>query len=70
MDARQATARFYFELTYLLAKEDITKISDVEKQKLYLCLNVAAVIKDKAVKHNDEIRKIKMENDKLLNSYK
>jgi len=67
MGAKESTARFYFELTYQLAKEDITKMAEVEQQNLYLCLSVAALIKDRVVKHNNEMRKQKIEQDKIYN---
>jgi len=67
MGAKESTARFYFELTYQLAKEDITKMAEVEQQNLYLCLSVASLIKDRVVKHNNEMRKQKIEQDKIYN---
>jgi len=70
MAPREATARFYFELTFLLAKEDITQISKVEQQNLYLCLSVASLLKDRMVKQQNEINKMKRDNDKLLNNYR
>jgi hypothetical protein len=70
MGAKESTARFYFNLTYILAKEDITKMRDVEKQNLYLCLSIASLIKDENQKARDEMRKIKNENNRLLNNYR
>ena len=66
MGPREATARFYFQLTYMLAKEDVTKMRDVEKQNLYLCMSVAAIMKDNMEKQKMEIQKIKNENNSIL----
>ena len=68
MGPKEATARFYFELTFQLAKEDITKMRDVEKQGLYLSLSVASILKDRIVKQQEELRKIKSQNDNMLNN--
>jgi len=70
MAPKEATARFYFQLTYLLAKEDVTKMRDVEKENLYLCLSIASLIKDQNEKHKEEMRKIKNENNSILKNYR
>jgi len=69
MAPKEATARFYFQLTYMLAKEDITKMREVEKENLYLCLSVAALIKDQNEKQKEELRKIKNDNNSILKKY-
>jgi hypothetical protein len=50
----------------MLAKEDVTKMRDVEKQNLYLCMSVAAIMKDNMEKQKMEIQKIKNENNSIL----
>lgn len=70
MGKTEATARFYFELTYHLAHEDITKMDEVEKRNLYLCLSVASLMKDKINKTNQDMKKIQMENNKMLNNFR
>jgi hypothetical protein len=57
-----ATARFYFTLTYRLAKEDVTKFNEVENMNLYLCLNTASLMKEEAEKQREEMRKMKKSN--------
>lgn len=56
--AKEATARFYFNLTYQLAKEDITKFEEVQNMNLYMCLNVASLLKDRYERELDEQRKL------------
>jgi len=56
---KEATARFYFSLTYQLAKEDITKMIDVENLPIFLCLNVAALMKERYEKEKMEMEKMK-----------
>ena len=41
---------------------------DVEKQGLYLSLSVASILKDRIVKQQEELRKIKSQNDNMLNN--
>lgn len=57
-----STARFYFTLTYRLAKEDITRFEEVENMNLYLCLNAASLMKEENEKQQEEIRKMKKSN--------
>ena len=57
----EATARFYFQLTYQLAKEDLTKFHQIEDMSVYLCLNTASLIKDKIISEQNEMKKIKNE---------
>ena len=56
--AKEATARFYFNLTYQLAKEDITKFEEVENMNLFICLNVASIMKEKYLKELEQHRKM------------
>lgn len=56
------TARFYFGLSYRLAKEDITKFEEIDNLSLYLCLNAASLVKDQIIKEQNELRKIKSES--------
>jgi hypothetical protein len=64
MDSTQATARFYFNLTYQLAKEDITKIEQVENMSLYMALNVASLMKDQYERERDEQNKLNQQMNK------
>jgi hypothetical protein len=57
--ASQSAARFYFELTYQLAKEDLTKIERINELNMYLCLNAASLIKDRAIAQENELKKLK-----------
>lgn len=58
ISAKEATARFYFNLTFQLAKEDITKFNQVLEMNLYICLNIASVLKDRYERERDEQRKL------------
>lgn len=62
VDEKGSTARFYFTLTYRLAKEDITKLQQVEETNLYLCLNTASLMKEEVLKQKEEMRKMKNHN--------
>jgi hypothetical protein len=57
-DTKGSSSRFYFTLTYQLAKEDVTKFSEVENTNLYLCLNTASLMKEQADRQKEEIRKM------------
>jgi hypothetical protein len=57
----EATARFYFQLTYQLAKEDLTKFHQIEEMSVYLCLNTASLIKDRIISEQNEMKKLKNE---------
>jgi hypothetical protein len=57
----QATARFYFQLNYQLAKEDLTKFHQIEEMSVYLCLNTASLIKDRIISEQNEMKKLKNE---------
>ena len=58
MDTKGSTARFYFTLTYRLAKEDVTKLNQVENTNLYLCLNTASLMKDEIERQKQEMKKM------------
>jgi len=58
ISAKETTARFYFNLTYQLAKEDITKFEEVLNSNLYICLNIASILKDRYERERDEQRKL------------
>ena len=59
VSSTEATIRFYFALTYNLAKEDITKIQQIDELPLYLCLNTAALVKERYLKEKQELDKLK-----------
>jgi lipoprotein NlpI len=61
---KEATIRFYFALTYQLAKEDILKIEQMDSVPTYLCLNVAALMKERHDKEQEEIKKIERQMKK------
>jgi hypothetical protein len=56
MAPSQATARFYFELTFNLANQDITKHPLIDNSNMYLCLNAAALMKDRIIKEQNELK--------------
>ena len=58
MASKENTIRFYFTLTYQLAGEDITKVQQMDDIPMYLCLNVAALLKERHDKEQEEIRKM------------
>jgi hypothetical protein len=58
VDAKGSTARFYFTLTYRLAKEDVTKFNQVENTNLYLCLNTASLMKEEIERQKEEMKKL------------
>ena len=57
MAPTEATARFYFELSFTLAGDDLTKISQLNKTNMYLCLNTASLLKDRLIKEQNEMKK-------------
>ena len=59
MAPSETTARFYFELTYQLSTEDITKIEQLNDMNMYLCLSTASLIKDRVIKQQNEIKQMK-----------
>ena len=64
MASKENTIRFYFTLTYQLAGEDITKVQQMDDIPMYLCLNVAAMMKERHDKEQEEIRKIERQMKK------
>lgn len=58
MVASESAARFYFELTFELIKGDLTKYDQLNEQNMYLCLNAASLIKDRAIKELNELKKL------------
>ena len=55
----EMVARFYFNLTYLLSGEDITKFEQIDNTSVYLCLNTASLIKDRIEQEKRQIEKMK-----------
>lgn len=62
LDDSEAAARFYFELTYYLSKEDITKFDRLNASNMYLCLNAASLMKDKIIQQQNELKKLERKN--------
>lgn len=58
----ETAIRFYFELTYQLANEDITKIERLNEMNMYLCLHTASLLKDRAIKQQMELKKLEAKN--------
>lgn len=54
----EAAARFYFELSFQLAQEDITKFDGLNQMNMYLCLNAASLLKDRAIQQQNELKKL------------
>jgi uncharacterized radical SAM superfamily Fe-S cluster-containing enzyme len=61
MDKTQTAARFYFALTFQLANEDLTKFEQIDDMSLYLCLNTAALLKERYEKELEQIKKMEKE---------
>lgn len=59
MGKAEATIRFYFTLTYNLCKEDVTKLEQMDDVNTYLCLNVASLMKERHLKEEEELKKMK-----------
>jgi hypothetical protein len=62
----EATARFYFQLTYLLGNENLTQYERVNDLNMYLCLNTASLIKERRLKEQEEIRKIQQKKGDIF----
>jgi hypothetical protein len=58
MAASESAARFYFQLTYSLAKEDLTKFDRINEMNIYLCLNTASMMKDRIIQQQNELKAI------------
>ena len=66
LPASEGTARFYFQLTYLLAGDRVTDYDRVNDLNMYLCLNTASLIKERRLKEQEEIRKIQQKNKQYV----
>jgi len=64
LTASQETARFYFQLSYTLSGEDITKFQQIDKLSVYLCLNTASLMKDRIIKEKEELKKLERQYKK------
>ena len=58
MAKAQSVNRFYFAITFQLAKEDITKFKEMDEVNVYLCLNAASLLKERRMKEEEEIKKM------------
>ena len=58
MVASESAARFYFQLTFALAKDDLTKFERINESNLYLCLNTASLMKDRIIQQQNEMKKL------------
>jgi len=64
MAKAQITNRFYFAITFQLAKEDITKFEQLDEVNVYLCLNAAALLKERRLKEEEEFKKLQKKANK------
>lgn len=58
MGKKEAAFRYYFSITLNLAGEDITKINQIDELPVLLCLNTASIMKERADKQREEIKKM------------
>jgi len=58
----ETTSRFYWSCLMSLTKEDITKVEQINKQPLVLCLNYLSMVKDRNEAERREIEKMKNRN--------
>lgn len=58
MAPSEGAARFYFQLTMSLANDDLTKWDRINETNAYLCLSTAAMMKDKVIQQQNEIKKM------------
>lgn len=58
MAPSEGAARFYFQLTMSLASDDLTKWERINETNAYLCLATAAMMKDKVIQQQNEIKKM------------
>lgn len=65
MAPSESAARFYFQLTYQLAKEDLTKFERINETNVYLCLNTASLMKDRIVAQNNEMKKLQNQTKEI-----
>ena len=59
MAPKEATARFYFTASLELCKNDITKMSHIDKLPIYLCLSTLSRNKDIRDAERRELEKLK-----------
>jgi hypothetical protein len=62
MSASESAARFFFELTFQLCGEDISKYERINETNLYLALNTASLLKERAIKQQNELKKLEAKN--------
>ena len=55
----ESVSRFYWSCLMVLCKEDITKVEEITKQPLVLCLNYLSSVKDRNEEHKREMEKLK-----------
>ena len=65
MDKANATIRYYFNLTFNLAKEDITKMEQIDELSVYLCLSTLSLMKERFEKEMEEYRKVEKQMKKI-----
>lgn len=58
MAPSESAARFYFETSFRLVNDDITKIDKLNSMNMYLCLNAASLLKDRIIREQEEIKKM------------
>jgi len=59
MAPSESAARFYFEVSFELVNGDITKYERLTETNMYLCLTAASLIKDRVIKQENELKKLK-----------
>jgi hypothetical protein len=64
MGKKEAAFRYYFSITLNLAGEDITKVNQIDELPLLLCLNTASIMKERADKQREEMKKIEKQYKK------
>ena len=64
MGKKEAAFRYYFSITLNLAGEDITKINQIDELPLLLCLNTASLMKERADKQREEMKKMEKQFSK------
>ena len=62
MAPSESAARFYFEVSFQLANEDITKFDGLNNLNMYLCLNAASLLKDRVIAQENELKKLERKN--------
>jgi hypothetical protein len=64
MGKKEAAFRYYFSITLNLAGEDITKINQIDELPVLLCLNTASIMKERADKQREEMKKMEKQFNK------